>query len=97
MKHMLYLIVPAQWTEWTAWTTCNKSCGGGEKGRERQCNPGVTNISLSTFVEIDYSECEGDQAQIRPCNVLPCPVRYKFIITKPQDHRHCFLINYSLS
>lgn len=67
------MLVPLQWSEWTNWTDCSKSCGGGTEERKRQCvSPNAYNSS--EFVHLDSSDCVGDQAEIRPCNVLPCQV-----------------------
>ena len=70
MKHThfsptLHIVVDGQWGGWTAWTTCSKTCGGGEKTHERECND----------PEPDHggADCSGNGQETDPCNQEQCP------------------------
>ena len=57
--------VDGQWGDWGAWTTCNKSCGGGNKSRERKCNDPAPDHGGSA--------CMGIDQESHPCNPQECP------------------------
>merc|ERR1711990_711889 len=57
--------VHCEWDNWSKWTTCNQSCGGGMKTRERDVK-----------VEAAHggTKCQGIKKQSVACNTQPCPV-----------------------
>ena len=58
------------WSTWGAWGACNKSCGGGQKKRTRQCNnPPPANGGKT---------CPGSGIETLPCNTNPCPIDGKW-------------------
>ena len=53
----------AVWTSWSEWSKCSKTCGQGEKQRQRSCANGGTSTN-----------CAGMDTQIESCLVkLDCP------------------------
>ena len=76
-KQRLYLIVDGGWRE-DNFTLCDKSCGGGNKRKQKYCdNPEpFNNGSLCSCDENDFEEiyCTQMYAIIqRECNTQPCP------------------------
>ncbi|XP_022783430.1 coadhesin-like [Stylophora pistillata] len=54
------------WTQWTQWSACDKTCGGGNSNRHRQCtNPPPQNGGKT---------CPGNKNEYRSCNSQGCPV-----------------------
>lgn len=52
------------WSEWSEWSGCTKTCGGGQKYRERICNnPEPLNGG---------AECEGEGEGAEACNEEEC-------------------------
>uniref|UniRef100_H2Y3E3 Hemicentin-1 n=1 Tax=Ciona intestinalis TaxID=7719 RepID=H2Y3E3_CIOIN len=48
------------WSDWSNWNNCDKTCGGGQQDRSRQCLP-------------EGSECPGASSEYRSCNPAACP------------------------
>ena len=56
--------VDGNYTEWSQWTQCSKTCGGGEKTRERSCsNPAPQG---------NGQPCEGEPEETVVCNKQEC-------------------------
>ncbi|XP_022795168.1 coadhesin-like [Stylophora pistillata] len=56
--------VDGGFTEWSSWTECSKTCGGGEKVRERECtNPEPKG---------NGQPCVGDSEEAEVCNSQEC-------------------------
>ncbi|XP_069128273.1 SCO-spondin-like isoform X2 [Argopecten irradians] len=52
------------YTSWTGWTDCPVTCGGAQQSRNRTCvGPYFGGL-----------DCQGDDAEVRNCNIDPCPV-----------------------
>ncbi|XP_060581396.1 SCO-spondin-like [Ruditapes philippinarum] len=63
--------VDGQWGDWNAWHSCDKSCGGGHKVRDRTCQfPPDTPHGDNCTV--------GPEQEIAECNPQSCPVDGKF-------------------
>eukprot|EP00933_Yihiella_yeosuensis_P057696 TRINITY_DN5769_c1_g2_i1.p1 TRINITY_DN5769_c1_g2~~TRINITY_DN5769_c1_g2_i1.p1 ORF type:complete len:1326 (+),score=179.83 TRINITY_DN5769_c1_g2_i1:153-4130(+) len=56
--------VDCAWNVWNEWSDCSKSCGGGEKFRNRTHKAVAANGGRI---------CEGTDAQTVPCNTTGCP------------------------
>lgn len=56
------------WTTWEPWQTCNVTCGGGRKLRERSC----------TGPFFGGRECNGSATDIDDCNTHECPGKYLY-------------------
>ena len=48
-------------SEWSAWSLCSRTCGGGERQRERFCENGS-----------DVCTCAGSPVEVEACAVEPC-------------------------
>lgn len=58
--------VDGNWSDWSDWSLCSEGCGPGLKQRTRKCdNP-------SPYM--GGKECEGDEIEYAPCNIIECPV-----------------------
>lgn len=57
--------VTCDWAGWCPWSACSATCEEGEQQRTRKC-------ACSDGTESD-SECEGEAAEVQPCNDGPCP------------------------
>lgn len=73
--------VDGQWSDWSEWLPCDKSCGGGNEIRHRNCTnpaPGVNGYP-----------CSGSSTESKACNSLTCPSnnRYKYFKTKMKSHK----------
>lgn len=53
------------WNAWGAWGECSRSCGGGQRIKERKMLQQALNGGL---------ECQGAPAEVHPCNVEVCPI-----------------------
>ncbi|EDO48338.1 predicted protein, partial [Nematostella vectensis] len=57
-------VVDGGWSEYGPWSVCSKSCGGGERYRERTCtNPSPVNGGKT---------CDGIGMQSETCNAHAC-------------------------
>ena len=57
--------IDCKWDSFGAWSSCSKSCGEGEKRRERpRPSPAVNG----------GKECEGSTTEIESCNLGNCPI-----------------------
>jgi len=67
--------VNGNWGEWTSFDTCTVTCGGGTKGRTRQCNnPYPANGGVECLLS-DGSGARGKQeGETKVCQTKPCPV-----------------------
>ena len=52
------------WQQWGSWSSCSKSCGSGQKSRQRSCTP-PRNGGLP---------CQGNGNENTICNTSPCPI-----------------------
>ena len=58
-------LVDGQWGRFSSWSTCSRTCGGGTRTRQRECNnPPPSNGGL---------DCVGDATRERNCNTNACP------------------------
>jgi len=51
-------------SRWEPWSTCSKPCGGGDRTRMR---------SIKSPLNHNGFPCEGELAEISPCNTFHCP------------------------
>ena len=56
---LLFTQVCPEWAAWGQWMECSATCGGGIRGRLREC----ANASLS-----DHLYCEGEPNEYAECN-----------------------------
>ncbi|XP_066544690.1 SCO-spondin [Amia ocellicauda] len=54
------------WSAWSSWTDCTKSCGGGVRSRQRECD--------SPEPEAGGDYCEGLSTEVISCHTEHCPV-----------------------
>lgn len=62
---MLFHLVDGVWASWNAWHSCDRTCGGGNRVRDRDC-----------FFPADTphgNNCTGVSHDIEACNDNPCP------------------------
>ena len=62
------------WSQWANWTLCSKSCGGGQRSRERVCIGGSQGDG-SCVPDSDYIESES--CNIQPCEGIRCNILQK--------------------
>ena len=61
--------VNGSWSKWADWTSCDATCGGGNRKRARSCtNPPAAHGGL---------DCEGPSEETGDCNTAPCPGKVK--------------------
>ena len=58
--------VDGGFTEWSDWSACSKTCGIGEKARERTCN--------NPKPQGKGSKCIGDKEEKMNCKVMNCSI-----------------------
>ena len=59
------VIVNGGWGSWTRWSSCDATCGGGQRTRRRYCdNPAPSGGG---------SDCSGSNRQQENCNTAKCP------------------------
>ncbi|XP_052900964.1 hemicentin-1-like [Anopheles moucheti] len=61
--------VPVSWSPWGAWSACSATCGGGTQFRSRICL-----LVNGSPAHGDRFNCVGENVEIKPCELLPCPV-----------------------
>ncbi|ESN92609.1 hypothetical protein HELRODRAFT_164684 [Helobdella robusta] len=56
--------VDGYWLEWNQWSSCNATCGGGQRIRKRFC------------IEPQFGGlyCQGNNSEFDTCNTDPCPI-----------------------
>lgn len=54
----------SEWSPWSPWSECSQECGGGERRRERSCQP----LKRSD----EEAVCNGNAFQTEGCNDSPC-------------------------
>ena len=64
---MFILLVYIELSEWTKWTTCSRTCGTGERTRERSCNGDSSSKDKNNPCKVNLFERE-------TCNTQKCPV-----------------------
>ena len=69
-------LVPGNYTEWSEWSVCNRTCGGGQQKRGRNC----TNPSPANGVLNCTEQGLGAAEEISPCNEHPCPGKERLIM-----------------
>ena len=52
--------VDGGWSQWTAWTGCDKTCGGGNQTRSRECD--------SPEPQYGGEDCQGEAEDKQECN-----------------------------
>ena len=57
--------VNGEWGNWNGWSSCDKSCGGGERSRSRFCD--------APYPQNGGSPCAGDGIEKESCNIDQCP------------------------
>ena len=61
--------VSGNYTDWSEWSICNRTCGGGQQKRERNCtNPFPANGGNNCT-----EQGLGAAEEISSCNEHPCP------------------------
>ena len=68
-EHLLKLLIfsgPPEFSPWGSWSSCDRTCGGGEKKRTRACTNYCTNV-LSSNTE-----------EARACNEHNCKFKIDF-------------------
>uniref|UniRef100_A0A182R2D1 Cell adhesion molecule n=1 Tax=Anopheles funestus TaxID=62324 RepID=A0A182R2D1_ANOFN len=61
--------VPVSWSPWGAWSACSATCGSGTHFRSRICL-----LINGSPAHGDQFNCVGENVEIKPCELLPCPV-----------------------
>ena len=57
------------YTAWSEWSVCNRTCGGGNQQRERDCtNPQPAHGGLNCTEQL-----LGPAEEVVACNEEPCP------------------------
>jgi len=64
-----------EWTQWSAWSSCSRTCGGGERTRERNCKSigGSLSIKPRTQLRIVNRHCRGEGTEESSCGNNQCP------------------------
>lgn len=67
-----------QWGPWSPWSDCTKTCGGGQKGRERICEDkrGSKNTCFGNWIDKDDHGKDRNlhlKMQTAPCSEISCP------------------------
>ncbi|XP_032094423.1 A disintegrin and metalloproteinase with thrombospondin motifs 13 isoform X1 [Thamnophis elegans] len=57
-------MVHGQWSSWTSFTSCSRSCGGGIRSRQRQCN--------NPRPAFGGQPCQGEALEPEICHLQPC-------------------------
>ena len=55
--------VDGEWLSWMTWSTCNVSCGGGQRQRWRTCDG----------PRHGGQNCSGNMSELQMCNDNLCP------------------------
>ncbi|XP_071100584.1 sushi, von Willebrand factor type A, EGF and pentraxin domain-containing protein 1-like [Haliotis cracherodii] len=58
-------VVNGGWGEWGQWSECSKSCGGGERTRDRRCD--------SPTPYNGGTPCDGERIETGTCSKTSCP------------------------
>ena len=59
------IAVNGGWGSWTSWSSCDATCGGGQRTRQRYCDNPVPSGG--------GSDCAGSSSQQQICNTVNCP------------------------
>ncbi len=58
------VLVNGSWSNWSEYSKCSKTCGEGQRQRNRECNNPAPN---------EYgTQCEGKSVEVISCNNEPC-------------------------
>ena len=60
-------LVQGSWSSWGDYGSCSKTCGGGNKTRDRDCT------ALTNEASEEAPHCPGDAYQTIECNTNECP------------------------
>ena len=60
-------LVQGSWSSWGDYGSCSKTCGGGNKTRDRDCT------ALTNEASEEAPHCPGDAYQTIDCNTNECP------------------------
>lgn len=72
--HSYVILEAPHWSHWANWTLCSKSCGGGQRSRERVCVGG--NRGDGSCVP-DSGYVETETCNIQPCEGIRCNILLK--------------------
>ena len=68
-----WVLFSAELTPWTPWTPCSKTCGSGERSRQRECQ--LPSFEKKSSSEDPKNECGNAPLFEREiCNPQKCPV-----------------------
>ena len=59
------IVVDGGWGSWTSWSSCDATCGGGLRTRQRYCDNPVPSGG--------GRHCFGSSSQQEKCNTASCP------------------------
>ena len=70
--YFITILVAGGYSNWSQWSQCSKTCGVGEKTRNRSCtNPSPANGG-STCIAQNF----GDASETSACNEGDCPSKW---------------------
>ena len=65
MCTFLIVLINGGWGSWTNWSSCDATCGGGQRTRQRYCNNPAPSGG--------GSDCAGTNSEQEICNTGNCP------------------------
>ena len=69
-----------EWTPWSPWSSCSLTCGGGLRGRSRECREGSQ--------KYPDDACPGNAAEEEGCNEEKCPGKPHRCLNTLTDFSH---------